>query len=146
MNTVNIYRNQINQFTLSIIWTHRINHQKMLQIYIYYRLVIKTFYAYSTVMLTLDAEPQPTISGGPLHGEYEYSQLHFHWGENDTMGSEDLIDGISFPLELHMVFYKKSYRNQRAALDHQDGLTVLAFFYEVSYDCYYFRILKMCKL
>lgn len=82
-------------------------------------------------MLTLDAELQPTISGGPLHGEYEFAQLHFHWGENDTMGSEDLIDGISFPMELHMVFYKKMYRNSRAALDHADGLTVLAFFYEV---------------
>lgn len=82
-------------------------------------------------MYTLDAEQQPTISGGPLSGVYEFAQLHFHWGDNDTLGSEDLIDGISFPMELHMVFYKKQYRNQRDALEHADGLAVLAFFYEV---------------
>lgn len=82
-------------------------------------------------MLMLDAEVQPSISGGPLSGEYVFNQLHFHWGENDTMGSEDLIDGVSYPMELHMVFYKKVYRNSRDALEHKDGLTVLAFFYEV---------------
>lgn len=31
-----------------------------------------------------------------------------------------------------MVFYKKRYRNVRSAMDHDDGLTVLAFFYEVN--------------
>ena len=31
-----------------------------------------------------------------------------------------------------MVFYKKEYREMRSALDHQDGLTVLAFFFEIS--------------
>lgn len=82
-------------------------------------------------MYTLDADAQPTISGGPLNFEYEFAQLHFHWGDNDTLGSEDLIDGVSYPMELHMVFYKKSYRNTRQALEHADGLTVLAFFYEV---------------
>lgn len=86
----------------------------------------------SSVLITLDAEKQPTISGGPLFGEYEFAQLHFHWGDNDTLGSEDLLDGVSFPMELHMVFYKKAYRNSRAAQEHPDGLTVLAFFYEVS--------------
>jgi hypothetical protein len=47
-------------------------------------------------------------------------------------GSEDLIDSKSYAMELHMVFYKKNYRNARSAIDHSDGLTVLAFFFEVS--------------
>lgn len=85
-----------------------------------------------TAMVTIEAEPRPTITGGPLHGVYEFHQLHFHWGDNDTMGSEDSIDGHSFPMELHMVFYKKNYRNIRSAMDEKDGLTVLAFFYHVS--------------
>lgn len=83
-------------------------------------------------MVTIDAESQPTITGGPLNGVYEFHQLHFHWGENDTMGSEDLIDGQSFAMELHMVFYKKQYRNVRSAMEEKDGLAVLAFFYHVS--------------
>ncbi|CAO1367149.1 unnamed protein product [Diamesa serratosioi] len=85
-----------------------------------------------TVMYTLDAEETPTIEGGPFHGPYEFAQLHFHWGGNDSYGSEDLILGKSFPMELHVVFYKKEYREMRSALDHSDGLTVLAFFFEVS--------------
>lgn len=44
-------------------------------------------------MITVDSDSRPTISGGPLSGSYEFVQLHFHWGENDTFGSEDLIDG-----------------------------------------------------
>lgn len=35
-------------------------------------------------------------------------------------------------MELHMVFFKKVYRNSRSALDYPDGLAVLAFFYEVA--------------
>ncbi|CAO1306383.1 unnamed protein product [Diamesa hyperborea] len=85
-----------------------------------------------TVMYTLDAEKTPTIEGGPIDGQYEFAQLHFHWGGNDSYGSEDLILGKSFPMELHMVFYKKEYRLMRSALNHPDGLTVLAFFFEIS--------------
>lgn len=36
-------------------------------------------------------------------------------------------------MELHMVFYKKQYRNIRSAMENSDGLTVLAFFFNVSY-------------
>ncbi|GAB0096249.1 carbonic anhydrase [Sergentomyia squamirostris] len=85
-----------------------------------------------TVMLELDADPQPAIAGGPLTGVYEFAQLHFHWGDNDTVGSEDLIDSHSYAMELHLVFYKSVYRNSRAALDYEDGLAVLAFFFEVT--------------
>lgn len=35
-------------------------------------------------------------------------------------------------MELHVVFFKQEYKNAKTALEHSDGLTVLAFFYEVS--------------
>lgn len=44
-------------------------------------------------MLTVEADKQPTISGGPLGDTYEFTQMHFHWGENDEEGSEDTLDG-----------------------------------------------------
>uniref|UniRef100_A0A182RAY9 carbonic anhydrase n=1 Tax=Anopheles funestus TaxID=62324 RepID=A0A182RAY9_ANOFN len=84
-----------------------------------------------TVVVTMESEVTPTVSGGPLSGVYEYSQLHFHWGDNDTFGSEDMIDNHRFPMELHIVFYKQEYKNARTALNFADGLTVLAFFYEI---------------
>lgn len=80
----------------------------------------------------MDSEIQPQVSGGPLHGVYEFSQFHFHWGDNDTYGSEGTIDNHSFPMAIHLVFYKKNYRSARDALDYPDGLTVLSLYYVVS--------------
>lgn len=84
------------------------------------------------------------------------------------MGSEDLIDGhrqeinhyfksqfhinfiicfiSSFPMELHMVFYKKQYRNIRSAMENPDGLTVLAFFFNVSNQVKVFYFKEYLKL
>ncbi|XP_059479271.1 carbonic anhydrase 2-like [Neocloeon triangulifer] len=87
-----------------------------------------------TVMLQLKTEEPLAVSGGPLHGHYLFQQLHFHWGHNDSVGSEDTINNHSFPMELHMVFYNEKYGDFNNALNHKDGLTVLAFFYEVSSD------------
>ncbi|XP_071445008.1 carbonic anhydrase 2-like isoform X2 [Hetaerina americana] len=86
-----------------------------------------------TVMLSLSEEDTSRIhvSGGPLKGRYIFAQLHFHWGSNDSIGSEDSINNQSFPMELHMVFWKESYGSYKEAVEHHDGLTVLAFFYEI---------------
>lgn len=84
-------------------------------------------------MLTTDSDTKVLLSGGPLNGEYEFAQLHFHWGENDTMGSEDQIDGKTYPMEMHLVFFKTEYLNSDNALNYPDGLTVVAVLFEVSF-------------
>lgn len=84
------------------------------------------------MQLTVNVENMPSVKGGPLDGVYHFAQLHFHWGDNDTYGSEDLIEGRSYPMELHAVFYKDDYSSVKNALSHADGLTVLAFFFEIS--------------
>lgn len=56
------------------------------------------------------------------------SQLHFHWGDDDTHGSEDEIDGVSYPMELHIVFFKKEYLDATSAMDHPDGLCVIGWY------------------
>lgn len=84
-------------------------------------------------MLKANESKAATLSGGPL-GEknYTFEQLHFHWGENDYEGSEDLINNHSFPMEMHAVFYKEDYKSIDEALKHDDGLAILAYLYEVS--------------
>lgn len=52
--------------------------------------------------------------------------------DNDTYGSEDSINGKYFPMELHIVFFKSSYKTQENAIKHSDGLVVLAFFFIIS--------------
>ena len=71
------------------------------------------------------------LSGGPLKDTYVFEQLHFHWGENDFEGSEDLINNHSFPMEMHAVFYKEDYKSFKEALNYSDGLAILAYLYEV---------------
>ena len=64
------------------------------------------------------------LSGGPLDGDYQVLQLHFHWGANDTKGSEHTLDGARLVLDtflfsknqsvLHFFFYKTLvYKNVR---------------------------------
>lgn len=84
-------------------------------------------------MLKINESKVAMLSGGPLGDSvYVFEQLHFHWGENDDEGSEDLINNHSFPMEMHAVFYKENYKSMAEALKHDDGLTVLAYLYEVS--------------
>lgn len=83
-------------------------------------------------MLQMNTSEEVLVSGGPLKGEYVFAQLHFHWGESDSTGSEDTINNHSYPMEMHMVTYKKAYHNSGEAGKHQDGMAVLAFFFEVT--------------
>ncbi|XP_039290794.1 carbonic anhydrase 2 [Nilaparvata lugens] len=86
-----------------------------------------------TVLLELDRSSEFQVSGGPLRGDYSFAQLHFHWGVNDSVGSEDTINNHSYSMELHMVFYKTKYGDVDNAIKHKDGLLVLAIFYEAGH-------------
>merc|ERR1719412_783754 len=68
------------------------------------------------------------LSGGPLEGEYKILQLHFHWGSDDSRGSEHTLQGESFPIELHIVHVKKGVANP---LNTTRGLAVTGFFFQI---------------
>jgi len=51
------------------------------------------------VVLQLNYTKQVMISGGPLTPTYKFTQLHFHWGVNDSLGSEDLINNHRYVVE-----------------------------------------------
>ncbi|VVC43710.1 Hypothetical protein CINCED_3A014187 [Cinara cedri] len=85
-----------------------------------------------TVVVLSNYTTPVMISGGPLTPFYRFTQFHFHWGVNDSTGSEDLINNHSFPMELHMVFTNTDYDNDTIALTKNDGLVVLASFFEVT--------------
>lgn len=90
-----------------------------------------------TVLVTMDFEPGkvPRIRGGPLERktDYQFEQFHFHWGENDTVGSEDLINNQAYPAELHVVMRSLDYKDFQSALDKDHGIAVLAFFFKVAH-------------
>ncbi|GAV02564.1 hypothetical protein RvY_13109 [Ramazzottius varieornatus] len=57
-----------------------------------------------TVQFSAEFIEVPQLTGGGLvEGQYDFRQLHFHWGGNDSRGSEHAIDGKQYPLEVHLV-------------------------------------------
>ncbi|CAO1362366.1 unnamed protein product [Diamesa hyperborea] len=73
----------------------------------------------------------PYIFGGKLKHEYELVGLHFHWGDKNNRGAEHVLNDIRYPLEMHIIHINRKYSTVQEALTHKDGLTVLAFFYQI---------------
>ncbi|XP_060768190.1 carbonic anhydrase 4-like [Neoarius graeffei] len=50
--------------------------------------------------VSLDIPLGASVSGGNLSHTYNAFQLHFHWGNNGSSGSEHTLDGEQYPMEL----------------------------------------------
>merc|ERR1712242_583062 len=72
--------------------------------------------------------------GGGLASPYIFDDIHIHWGSNSHLGSEHAIDGVSHPVEFHLVHHKAIYDNLSHALENpeDDTLAVLAVFGEIA--------------
>ncbi|KAL1419934.1 hypothetical protein MTO96_024871 [Rhipicephalus appendiculatus] len=66
-----------------------------------------------------------------LPGVYKFRQLHFHWGDKSTEGSEHRVDGKSFAMEMHLVHFNTLYASTEEAYEHPDGLLVVAVLFKV---------------
>ncbi|RMX41541.1 hypothetical protein pdam_00013078 [Pocillopora damicornis] len=72
------------------------------------------------------------LAGGLLQENYFLKQFHFHFGCNNTVGSEHTIDGNTYPIELHMVFWDNTnYATYKLAAQGEDGLAVVSVLYEL---------------
>ncbi|XP_071540684.1 carbonic anhydrase 2-like isoform X2 [Panulirus ornatus] len=85
-----------------------------------------------SAQVEMDGVAAPRVYDGGLKGEYIFAQFHFHWGSDNTLGSEHTIDGVRYPMELHLVHYKGSYGSLREAVKRRDGLAVLGVLLETS--------------
>ena len=72
-----------------------------------------------------------TLSGGPLSHDYQLAQYHCHWGENDEIGSEHVVNGKPYGAEIHFVNWNTKYGSFNEALKYGDGLAVLGVFLKV---------------
>ncbi|KAI1292000.1 Carbonic anhydrase 6 [Halotydeus destructor] len=55
---------------------------------------------------------------------FRFAKLHFHWGSNDSTGSEHLLDNRQYVLEMHLVHFNSKYKSLEDALDKDLGLLV----------------------
>ncbi|XP_053270470.1 uncharacterized protein LOC128427393 isoform X1 [Pleuronectes platessa] len=74
-------------------------------------------------------ENKVEVSGGGLGHVYSILQFHFHWGSNDSMGSEHAVDSKRYPMEMHIVTKRKDLTLDEAVKT-PNGLAVLGFFIE----------------
>jgi len=75
---------------------------------------------------------QAFLTGGPLNTEYEFFNMHFHWGNTSSgPGSEHKINGNGYPLEVHFVHKSIHDATLQAAVSHQNGLAVLGFVFQI---------------
>jgi len=91
---------------------------------------------------TLQFDLTGATSGGTLptfsspfvatNAKYELQQFHFHWGSRPDIGSEHTVDGIAFPMEIHLVHKKTDYASITASLDYNDGLAVIGIMFQVA--------------
>ncbi|XP_051165832.1 carbonic anhydrase 2-like [Leptopilina boulardi] len=77
-------------------------------------------------------EKIPIVSGGPLKDVYVFEKGHFHWGKNDKKGSEHTIECKRYPLELHLVHYKRGYGSVKEAVNYKDGLVVIGIIFQIT--------------
>lgn len=71
------------------------------------------------------------LEGGPLETQFRIENFHFHWGADNSCGSEHTLEGKAFPAEVHVVHYNTAYGSFANALDKPNGLCVLSSFIEV---------------
>jgi len=60
---------------------------------------------------------QPILSGGPFNSTvYSFTHAVFHWGADDTLGSEHTIRGITYPMEMQLVHQTSSEEDKKLAI------------------------------
>ncbi|KAJ2947241.1 hypothetical protein O0L34_g16952 [Tuta absoluta] len=82
---------------------------------------------HTAVWHNLDFPLGPTLSGGPLRGNYTFMQFHLHWL------SEHAIDGIKFPVEIHFVHLKQGLTPDEASKQ-DDGVAVIGVMCEIQFN------------
>lgn len=85
-----------------------------------------------TVQVSATEDSNRYIEGARLPGRFQFAQFHLHWGANSSRGSEHTVRGFQYPLELHFVHFNAKYGSAAEAMKYQDGLAVIAVFFEVS--------------
>ncbi|CAF3312366.1 unnamed protein product [Rotaria socialis] len=68
----------------------------------------------------------------PESEDYKVEQIHFHWGHSEDYvnGSEHLLEGLPYPLEMHIVTYSSWFSNFSEAVKNTRALAVIGVFFE----------------
>ena len=87
----------------------------------------------TALQATVQASQTVTVSGGSLSPgqHYKLAQFHFHWGSDDSAGSEHWLNGAQSPMELHILSYNTNYPTMQLAMSATKGIMVTAVLFEL---------------
>ncbi|KAI1285915.1 Carbonic anhydrase 2 [Halotydeus destructor] len=89
------------------------------------------------VDIPAEAQPQTSVTGGPLKDKYILEQFHAHWGSDCSCGSEHTVDGQSFAAELHLVHWNADkFGSFFEAASNDKGLAVLGMLLQVGAEAH----------
>lgn len=74
---------------------------------------------------------KPFITGGILDDIYEVEQVHFHWGSQFRKGSEHVLNGHKYDIEMHIVHRNTKYDSMKMATNFEDGIAVVGVLFKV---------------
>lgn len=84
-----------------------------------------------TVKVSFSSE-KSTIKAGGLTSTFRSFELHFHWGNVSSRGSEHQFEGKSFSMEIHTLYFNaEKYENASEAMTKKDGLVATSVLAEV---------------
>jgi len=86
----------------------------------------------TTVTLKPTSQNIINIQDGGLPGTFVLDEIHFHWSRSDTAGSEHLLEGRAYPLEMHIVTRNTKFARLQDAMDEEDGVHVIGVFFDVT--------------
>jgi len=91
-----------------------------------------------TLRFEIGAKHKYKIKNGGLPGkEFDLVQGHFHWGLDNSKGSEHIVNRIHFPMELHLVHKNNDLGktfNDAVKASAYNSLAVLGIMFEVQED------------
>ncbi|XP_076449360.1 carbonic anhydrase-related protein-like isoform X1 [Babylonia areolata] len=86
----------------------------------------------------------PTVSGGPLPQgmEYELAEIRFHWGRENSRGSEHTVNGKAFPMEVQLVHWNtRLYESIEEAVGRPNGIVIVSLFTQLGREHHGLRLI-----
>ncbi|OAD55016.1 Carbonic anhydrase 2, partial [Eufriesea mexicana] len=73
-----------------------------------------------------DREP-PLLRGGPLNkDEFQFMNVQFRWGPENSLGAEHSINGIWYSMEAQIMHWNTRYGSMEKCFDKPDGIIILS--------------------
>ncbi|XP_043788705.1 carbonic anhydrase 2-like [Apis laboriosa] len=84
-----------------------------------------------TVVIEISDRSLPFLRGGPLKDEFQFMNVQFRWGAENSCGAEHSINGIWYSMEAQVMHWNTRYGSIDKCYDKPDGIAVLSYFMQV---------------